>query len=409
MSAFLLGVNYWPRRSAMYMWNRFDLGEIREDAARIRDIGLRVVRFFLRWDDFQPQAGVIDERMLRRLDAVMDAFGDAGLLTMPTFFTGHMSGVNWLPDWTLDPATPHGRFRTFTGTRESGFGIGDFYTGALLEAQRLQVRTVGARYRNHPALWMWDLGNEFSNLREPRTPADAAAWSRTLANDLIETSDAGVTAGTHGEDITRDRNIRLSSLFEPLQMATMHGYSVYSAFSRGRQDTDVVPFLYEIAQSCAGKRVLFSEFGNPGCPPDTVSPYERVPLPGEPPLPKSALPANAAPYACLGEDEMAEYGFGVMDRLHKRGALGAVWWCWADYDDRLAHLPPFDRATHEMTFGMIRKDGTEKPVAQMLRRFAREGRRVLAAPPSFVDETEYFAGLPDNVDATYRSYVGRFP
>ena len=37
MARFLLGINYWPRRSAMYMWQRFDLGEIREDAARIKE------------------------------------------------------------------------------------------------------------------------------------------------------------------------------------------------------------------------------------------------------------------------------------------------------------------------------------------------------------------------------------
>ena len=45
---FSLGVNYWPRRSAMAMWRRFDAGEIREDFARIAGLGLDAVRFFLR-------------------------------------------------------------------------------------------------------------------------------------------------------------------------------------------------------------------------------------------------------------------------------------------------------------------------------------------------------------------------
>ena len=47
MSRFLLGINYWPRQSAMYMWQRFDLDEIGEDMARIKALGLDVVRFFL--------------------------------------------------------------------------------------------------------------------------------------------------------------------------------------------------------------------------------------------------------------------------------------------------------------------------------------------------------------------------
>ncbi len=47
MARFLLGINYWPRSSAMYMWDRFDVDEIGEDMARIKALGLDVVRFFL--------------------------------------------------------------------------------------------------------------------------------------------------------------------------------------------------------------------------------------------------------------------------------------------------------------------------------------------------------------------------
>ena len=51
---FLLGVNYWPRRKAMYWWADFDAGEVREEFAMIRDLGLTHVRFFLLWESFQP-------------------------------------------------------------------------------------------------------------------------------------------------------------------------------------------------------------------------------------------------------------------------------------------------------------------------------------------------------------------
>ena len=103
MSTFLLGVNYWPRRSAMYMWERFDLGEIREDMARIKGFGLELVRFFLRWDDFQPAPDRMDPSMLRRFDAMLETIADARLRALPTLFCGHMSGINWLPAWSLDP------------------------------------------------------------------------------------------------------------------------------------------------------------------------------------------------------------------------------------------------------------------------------------------------------------------
>ena len=44
---FLLGVNYWPRRKAMYWWSDFDAGEVREELSIIRELGLSAVRLFL--------------------------------------------------------------------------------------------------------------------------------------------------------------------------------------------------------------------------------------------------------------------------------------------------------------------------------------------------------------------------
>ena len=408
MADFLLGINYWPRSSAMYAWERFDLGEIREDLARIQSLGLQLVRFFLTWETFAPAPDTLDAQSLQHFDAVMEAIANAGLQAMPTLFCGHMSGVNWLPTWSLDPASPHGRFRTIAGGLESPYGIGDFYADErLLAAQELLARRVGERARNHPALYAWDLGNEFSNLREPQKPSDAAAWSERLTNALRETSNGAVTGGTHGEDLERDRHLRPSTIAQPWQFATMHGYPVYSAFSRGRLDADVVPFLMQLMQSCSDKRVLFSELGNPTCPPGTISPYNRVPLPGEPAPEPTALPANAAAYACLTEAEMAQYAYAVIDRVHARGGLGAMWWCWADYDASLATQPPFDRAPHELHFGIVRNDGTFKPVAEALARIASEKRRVLAAPPPIVSEQTYYASLPAGIEADYRRYCQR--
>jgi len=400
---FSLGINYWPRRSAMAMWQRFDFGEIKEDLDRIAALGLDAVRFFLRWADFQPAADRVDTAMLHRLVRVTDAIGERGLRAMPTLFCGHMSGVNWLPSWALDPAVPAGRFRTITEAGESPCGAADTYTGALLAAQRLHAREAGRALREHPAVVAWDLGNEFSNVREPASARDAAEWSRYLTDDLERSSGVPVTGGLHGEDLTRDRTIRPSSIAEPWVFATMHGYSVYSDFARGRLDADVVPFLAQLTASFTSKPVLFSEFGNPTCPPGRISPYDRVPLPDDPPLPP-VDDAKHAPYACLTEEEMASYGRAVIDRLHADGRLGAYWWCWADYAAELASEPPFDRALHERSFGIIRADGSLKPVAQMLADVAKEGRTVRESADPEMFEPAYYAGLPRTTGDAYARY-----
>ncbi len=407
MDEFLLGVNYWPRRSAMYMWERFDLGEIREDFERIRSLQLHVVRFFIMWDDFEPQPGVMDKRMLRRFDEVMNAAAAAGIKAMPTFFTGHMSGANYEPAWALDHTRSHGRFRTFArGMQQLPWGIGEFYEGPLFDHARVHVRAIARRAREHPALYMWDLGNEFSNMRIPPSVGAANNFARILAHDLRKASGVGTCAGTHGEDLTQDRNIRPSTFCEPLECAVMHGYSVYSSFARGRTDPEVVPFLCQVMQSMAAKPVLFNEFGNPTCPPGTISPFERVRLPDEPPIAASHLPRNAAAYACLTEDEMAQYCIEVLDRLQRRGALGAFWWNWADYAPHLADTPPFDKAKHELSFGMIRSDGSYKPVALALQRFAQERRAVTPPPPPIVDEQEWYENVGNAyVSGMYQQYL----
>ncbi|HEY4442195.1 MAG TPA: beta-galactosidase [Candidatus Elarobacter sp.] len=405
---FSVGINYWPRRSAMAMWQRFAASEVREDFARIADLGLDAVRFFLRWADFQPERERIDTSMLDRLVAVVECAADAGIRVMPTLFCGHMSGVNWLPSWTLDRSVPHGRFRTITEEGESPYGAGDIYTGRLLDAQLKLARAAGERLNGHPAVLAWDLGNEFSNVRIPASEADATNWSRRLTDALQESSAHPVCAGTHGEDLTQDRALRLASLDAPHAFATMHGYPVYSWFSRSRSDPEVVPFLAQLAAAFSFKPVLFSEFGNPTCPPGKLSPYDRVPLPDEPPAPTiSPDDPVLAPYACLDEHEMATYATAVLDRLHADGRLGAYWWCWADYADELHDEAPFDRAIHERSFGIIRSDGTEKPVAHALSAFAKEHRTVgrpMEMP--MIADVYYYRTLPTSTKTLYDAFLG---
>jgi endo-1,4-beta-mannosidase len=94
---FVLGVNYWPRRKAMAWWHDFDRAEVAEEFTLIADLGLRAVRIFLLWDDFQPEPGTVSVEAVRHLVEVADVAADLGLALDVTFFTGHMSGTNWAP------------------------------------------------------------------------------------------------------------------------------------------------------------------------------------------------------------------------------------------------------------------------------------------------------------------------
>ena len=111
--SFRLGVNYWPRRKAMYWWPEFDRGEVAEEFDVMASPGISVVRVFLLWDDWQPSSDSVSSERLRDLGVVLDLAAERDLGLDITFFTGHMSGPNWSPGWLLDATrgypSPHVR------------------------------------------------------------------------------------------------------------------------------------------------------------------------------------------------------------------------------------------------------------------------------------------------------------
>ena len=125
---FRLGINYWPSRTAMGWWQDFDAAETAGDLELMAERGFDSVRFFLTWDVFQPAPDRVDVAMLDRLVMVADLAERAGMAIMPTLFTGHMSGLNLVPDWALGGSDRDPRFRVLAGGRLSGEPLRNWYT-----------------------------------------------------------------------------------------------------------------------------------------------------------------------------------------------------------------------------------------------------------------------------------------
>ena len=165
---FRLGINYWPSRTAMGWWQDFDAAETAGDLELMAERGFDAVRFFLTWEVFQPAPDRVDTAMLDRLVTVADLAERAGMAIMPTLFTGHMSGLNLVPDWALGGSDRDPRFRVLAGGRLSDGPLRNWYTDpAVREAQAWLAGQAAAALAGHPALWAWDLGNENSNCVRP--------------------------------------------------------------------------------------------------------------------------------------------------------------------------------------------------------------------------------------------------
>jgi endo-1,4-beta-mannosidase len=360
-----LGVNYWPARTAMGFWRSFDPAEVHDDFARIAASGFDSLRIFLTWEDFQPEPDRVDQTCLARLIATLDAAHEQGLLVMPTLFTGHMSGVNWLPRWALGRDTGDDRFRVFSGGRLVDSRLASWYSDpAVGQAQCLLAGQLASALSGHSALWAWDLGNENSNCGPAPNKASARDWLAGITNAIRRADEkATITIGLHMEDLEHDRNLGPAEAAEFCDFQTMHGYPGYAPFAAGPTDERLLSFLTRLTARLSGDaEVLFSEFGVPTAPD------------------ASALTNDSGP-ARVTEEAAAAYVTRALEALHACGSTGAMLWCYADYEEALWCAPPLDLAIHERSFGLWRADATPKPSVLAARSFAdRRATLPLAHP-----------------------------
>src|ERR1700748_1833956 len=135
-----IGVNYWSAAGGPLMWREFDEQRISAELTALADLGLPVTRTFCFWPDFHPEPYRIDPEMIRRYRRLLDLHVEHGLMSIPTFIVGGMSGGQYDPVWR------HG---------------GNLYAdGYLLGRQAAYIRTVTAGLAGHPAVAGWLISNE---------------------------------------------------------------------------------------------------------------------------------------------------------------------------------------------------------------------------------------------------------
>ncbi len=390
---FRLGINYWPVTSAMYWWRHFDLEEVELDFARIRAAGFDSVRIFLLWEDFQPEPHQIAPEMLKRLLSVADLAARHELSLIPTLFTGHMSGVNWIPEWALEAGDAPERFRVFASGQVRRARLKNWYNDQnIIDAQARLAHEVAAVLRDHPALWAYDLGNENSNCVVPPSRAAAIAWLERIAGEIRSVdSSSPITIGLHMEDLEEDRRLGPTEAARVCDFLSMHGYPIYARWAEGPADAKLLPFLGLVTRWLGGRDVLFEEFGVPA-----ISPHRRT----------EALEPVAGPVSLLEEDEAASFIRRALSLLHQFGFLGAMLWCYGDYASALWREPPLDEATHERYFGLWHNDYTAKPALAEIRQWVGAERSKQPDDFSWIEikAADFYLNPRENLRHLYRRF-----
>jgi endo-1,4-beta-mannosidase len=352
-------VNYWPAEVAMAWFETYDPAVTRRDFRRAASAGFDSVRIFVRWEDAQPTPTTINNATLNLLVDVADAAVEAGVTLIVTLFVGHMSGINWIPAWATGGPDGDPRFRVVSGGHASEHsGIRNWYAdAAIVAAQERLAATTAAALAGHPGVWAWDLGNENSNCTIPPNHASGEEWLERMTS-AIRRNDPGrpLTIGIHMEDLEQNRQIGPAEAARWCEIVSMHGYPIYADWAAGPTDHYLLGFLAAMTRWLAvGAEILFEEFGL-----------------------ATTRPGQTQHSLLVTERAAAAYTGLALDHLRAAGCTGALLWCFSDYASALDMLPPFDRATHERTFGLWRADGSAKPaIAEVT---ARVGMARVEAP-----------------------------
>ncbi len=356
---FILGINYWPRESAMYWWKKFDHTLVKRDFTTLAEYNFKLVRIFLLWEDFQPEIKTISTKSLSSLVKVADFAYDLKIKILPTFFCGHMSGLNWAPYWLVESGRGEGKYPLFFGGSIREGKVRNMYTDREVQkAQKLLLHEVINALQGHQGIWGWDLGNEPSNFILPPTKDTAKAWLEEMVTELKRyDEDLPVTLGMHQEDLENNNILTPKDVAEYCEVISMHAYPGYVNWSDGPLDEKFALFLLKITQWLAGKKeVILEEFGLPIDPfPIKLSDEERRKL---------------GPIKLVAQNEAEVYYEKILRLLPKCGIKSALAWCFADFDPSLWEKPPLNERVHERFFGLLRWDGQAKGIAKICQQMA---------------------------------------
>jgi len=308
---FLLGVNYWPRKLNIRMWRDWDEGAIREDISLMKSLGIRAVRFFIKDEDFADENADIYPQALEKLKKFLDILYENSVAGFVSLIVGHMSGKNWRIPWT--------KFE-------------DLYRSESIEKTMKFVERIVKEFKDHPAIAGWILSNEISLVKRGENREEALALLRVFSKTI--------------KSIDKDHVVSSGDIPDSYLQETpnVKDYVDYVGPHLYLYDTDSIRHGYiygamlELFSNDGDIPVILEEFG--------FSTYQ------------------------YSEDNHAKFVNEVLYTALAHNASGAFIWCFSDFIHESD--PPYEWRPLEIGFGIVRKDGSLKPVAEVVKRFAKE-------------------------------------
>ena len=360
---FYAGVNYLASDSAISMWERFDIETVRKDFDRMAEIGTNIIRVFPIWSEFQPimlmrtyqnqarnvcytdgrslpqtpegQAGIASDEM-DKLAALLDEAAKRGFKVVLALLNGWVSGRVFVP-----PAL-EGR---------------DLITDGFAVKWALKyVRYLVNRFKEHPAIYAWNLGNECNCLQGGSTQEQNYVWISTIAS-AIRCADPGhlISSGMMC-DLPGLGNWQMAEQGELVDLTTVHPYPYFTPYML----TDPSISMRCLCQSAMMAAAHADLSGKP-CMVEEIN--------------------TLGPMHGNAEDAVKFLRINLLEAA-AMGHRGFMWWC--AFDPGHMDTKPYDWSTLENELGLMHTDRSDKPQTLEFARLAKliheEGLDTLPCP-----------------------------
>ena len=341
---YILGANYWSQKWGTEMWRHYDKSEIRDDLKKLREYGVRYLRVFPNWRDFQPVAHAyawrgthgeyihaetgepvygdgVDEGRIEDFRDFCRAAKENGIKLVASIVTGWMSGMLFAP-----PALAGKNL------------ISD--PEAIMWMTRFIHRFV-RELKDEEAIVLWDLGNECNCLGEAKDCFEAYRWTLAVT-DAIRAEDKSrpIASGMHGLSSGSDAPWQIAHQGELCDVLTTHPYPSPTVggdvepYTRLRMT--FLPTAQSLYYSGVGSRPAYIQ--------------------------ESGVFSQA-----LGSNEMAADFMRIQILSSLANGLGGYQW-WCAFEQKHLDFPPYSWAMVERELGLFFENGEPKPVAHVMKR-----------------------------------------
>lgn len=345
MSEFMLGCNYWASHAGAEMWKNWDEEQVERDMQDLSEYGVKYLRVFPNWKDFQPVMpvyggeGRIKEYMLEGcrepenpwyLDEVMlDRFGKFctvaekyGMKLIVGLITGWMSGRLFIP---------------------SALNGKNLCTDPVaLKFELLMVRGIVSRFCDRDVIYAWNLGNECNCMSKVNTREEAMVWTAAVSNAIRAADpDRPVISGMHSLSVDRDA-WRITDQADWNDILTTHPYAYFVPYCKNDPIDSIRTLMHGTCET-----MLYASVGKKPCLVEELG--------------------TLGPNIC--NDDIS----GSFMRLNlisnwANGSAGLLWWC--AHEQLNLETPPYNWFMLERELGMLDINRRPKPILKEMKKIS---------------------------------------